>query len=57
MVLCAALLQQKVRVSNTARGIFHFSSSCVFIKVFIFVQQKGRTLTSRHAFAPLALIH
>ena len=38
-------LKHKVHVSKTACGIFHFRFCLVFIKVYIFVQQKAWTLS------------
>ena len=37
-------LKHKVHPSKTVSGIFHFRIRLVFIKVYIFVQQKARTL-------------
>ena len=37
-------LKHKVRLSETACGIFHFRLRFVFIKVYIFVQQNAWTL-------------
>ena len=37
-------LKHKVRLSNTVCGTFHFRFGFVFIKVYIFVQQKEWTL-------------
>ena len=37
-------LKHKVYLSETMCGIFHFRFHCVFIKVYIFVQQKAQTL-------------
>ena len=37
-------LKHKVYLSETVRGIFHFRFRFVFIKVYIFVQQKAWTL-------------
>ena len=38
------LLKQNVHLSKTVCGIFHFQFRVVFIKVYIFVQQKAWTL-------------
>ena len=35
-------LKRMVHVSKTVYGIFHFRFLLAFIKVYIFVQQKGR---------------
>ena len=37
-------LKRKVRISETVCRIFHFRSRLVFIKIYIFVQQKAWTL-------------
>ena len=37
-------LKHKARLSKTVFGIFHFRFRFVFIKAYIFVQQKGWTL-------------
>ena len=37
-------LKHKVRLSKAWGGIFPFRFYCVFIKVYIFVQQNARTL-------------
>ena len=45
-------LEHMVQLSRTVRGIFHFRFRLIFIKVYIFVQQKTWTLLAlkRHNF-------
>ena len=37
-------LRQKVHLSKNVCGIFHFQFRLVFVKVYIFVQQKASTV-------------
>ena len=48
-------LKHKVRLSKTVCGIFHFRFCFVFIKAYVFVQQKAWTL-KRHDSVKIKII-
>ena len=48
-------LKHKDHVSKTVCGIFHFRFRLVFIKVYIFVQQKARTLCLKNVICPFKI--